>query len=86
MQTLQIISHPNQFSPSQGAIDIVITGILLSLARIMGLKQNIYCDEGPISGLLSASANLHDVTKPSTEIPEVRMQLLKWQVTQHLYV
>ena len=29
-------------------------------------------------------SNLHDVTNSITEIPQVRVQLLEWQVTLHL--
>ena len=39
-----------------------------------------------MSGLLSATVKLHDVTNSVTEIPEVGVQLSEWQVTVHFYV
>ena len=37
--------------PQPGVADIVITGILLSLPRTPGIKQNAYCVKCPTSGL-----------------------------------
>ena len=57
--------------------------ILLCLARMLGLVQNVCCVKSPMSGLLHSAinSNLGDITvyklHTLTKIPKVGMQVLE---------
>ena len=68
--------------PGQRLLTLLLL-ILLCLARMLGLVQNVCCVKSPMSGLLHSaiSSNLGDITvyklHTLTKIPEVGMQVLE---------
>ena len=59
-----------QARPHSETTDIVVTGILLALARMLGLRQNVCCIEEFHVRITFSYSNLHDMTNSITEISE----------------
>lgn len=74
-----------QYTTMQHSTYTYIVGILLSLARTLGLKQNVCCFSRFMSGLLSPVAIFTMGSTPFSKSPVI-VQLSEWQVTVHLYV
>ena len=56
---------------------IVVSGILLALARLLELKQNVCCAKSPMSGLPSVIVIVDMRINSTIEISEVIGQLLE---------
>ena len=57
--------------PRSDTADVVVTGILLSLVRTWGVKQNVCCVKSSISRIVFGSCSyLHDMTNFMTESPK----------------
>ena len=71
-------------SRSEG-VDIVAVGVLSSLARRSGLRQNVCCGKS-LAKRIAYWLNLHDITNRLVETSEFRVLLLEWRVTLHSYI